>query len=483
MSRLSDLRRTISLHVFCALGWTVVALVAGLLGELQILAGFPDAGSISYGQLRPIFNVALIFGGIAGLCLAGLYLVIEKSVQWAPLAFVAFALQQVSLLLGVVMIFCGVNSGREYGEMNWISNDLFLLSLILIIALMLKSLSELQASTLFLLIGLSGGAFTFFLGNLGMPYSPLLASPISAGMQDQAVQEFYRSSVLGFFVLFPVFGLLYHYVPAHFNLPIYNERAVKFQALAMLALIPVAGGAFLALGAGPQKTATYGITFGLALQVAVVMGAMNLLYTISRGPHRIQADGDGKYLRWGVRLLLVLAVLRALTLPRFMQAHVGYTSWNGRDIGFDALVLLATAGASLAVLYSERAAGSQVSGLVRTVKTFAVTGAILMILANVFQGIEMGFAAKSVDDAGMPLVKDFGDLLFAGNLAQGPGTALDLRYLLGFRGLFLLGYLFTFVSMLLWVLCIVGIWRKSGSEYKAPDLHLPDEHVPAQGAH
>jgi cbb3-type cytochrome oxidase subunit 1 len=483
MSLLSDLRRTISLHVFAALAWALVALVAGLLGELQILAGFPDAGTISYGQLRPVFNVALIFGATTGLSLAGLYLILEKSVQWAPLAFVAFALQQFALLLGVVFLVCGVNSGREYGEMNWISNDLFLLSLVLVIAVVLKSLSELTAATLFLLIGLVGGAFTFFLGNLGLPYSPLLASPISAGMQDQAVQEFYRSSVLGFFVLFPLFGLLYHFVPSHFNLPIYNESAVKFQALAMAALIPVAGGAFLALGPGPQRTATYGITFGLALNVAIVMGAANLLYTISRGPHRVEADGDGKYLRWGVRLMLVLAVLRGLTLPRFMQAHVGYTSWNGRDIGFDALVLFATAAASIAVLYSERAQGKQVSSLARTVKTFAVAGAIVMILANVVQGITAGYAAKSVDEAGMPLVKDFAGLLFAGNLALEAGEAVDMRYLLGFRGLFLVGYLFTLFSMILWTLCIVRIWRKSGSDYHQPDLHLPDEHVPAQGAH
>lgn len=484
MSLLSDFRKTTSFHVYAGIGWAIAALCAGLFAELQLLIGFPDPSAVSYGQLRPLFNVTLIFGALTSLSLAGFYTIVEKTVQWKPVFSIAFFVQQLALVIGVLFIACGVNSGREYGEMNWVSNDLFLLSLILIIAGVLKSLTELTAGTLFLLIGLVGGAFSFLLGNLGLPYSPLLIAPISAGLQDQAVQEFYRMSVLGFFILFPLFGLLYHYLPLHFNLPVYNEGAVKFQALAMAALAPVAGGAFLALGAGPQKSATYGIVFGLALSVAIVIGAANLLYTLSRGPHRVQADNDGKFLRWGVRMILVLAVLRALTLPRFMQAQVGYTSWNGRDIGFDALVLLATCAASLAVLYSERFAGTAAASVMRTVKTFAVAGVILMILANVLQGIASGMAAKSLDDQGLLAVKDFAGVLFAGHLSESAGEMLDLRYITGFRGLFLAGYVFTFFAMILWAVSVVRIWRKSGSTYSAPDLHLPDEeHGTTQGAH
>ncbi|HNE23009.1 MAG TPA: cbb3-type cytochrome c oxidase subunit I [Leptospiraceae bacterium] len=477
-----DFRKVLSFHLGGGVIWTLIAIVFGLLNQLQLMLGWPQPDVLGYGLIRPLFTTSLIFGGIVNLSLAGSYYVMQKSgdLAWQPLALAGFGLQQLGLLLGVIGILLGANKGREYGEMNWVSDHLFFLSLVFFIAVALRSLKkELNAPVLFILAGAAGGAISFMLGNLALPYSPMGEVPLTAGMKDQAVQEFYRISVLGYFVLFPAFGLLYHFIPTHYKLPIYNEGAVRFQALAMLALIPLSGAAYLAYGAGPQMSATFGIVCGIALNFAVIMGAANLLYTVSRGPSRVWSNLDGSYLVWGVRFILILAILRAISLPRFMQADVGYTWWNSRDISQDALVAASVVFAGLAYGYSQRFNQKAAANtLASAALLLAVVGSCLMIVAGTVQGILGGMSARAMTEAG-PAVTSFSALLFAGNVA-GDTASPTLKFILGLRGIYFLGYASVTVSLATWALSMLSIWRGQGNPFQEADLHLPDEENPEE---
>ncbi|MBL8018532.1 MAG: cbb3-type cytochrome c oxidase subunit I [Leptospirales bacterium] len=479
-----DFRKVISLHVLAGVLWILAALVFGLLNQLQLMAGVPAPDVLGFGIIRPLFTTALIFGGWVGVITAASYFLLQKEgeLKWQWVALAGFALQQLALILGVVTILCGLNKGREYGEWSWLSDNLYFLSLALFVVVALRSAkSEMTAPSLYVLIGFTGGALTFLLGNLSLPYSPFGSSPITAGMPDASVQEFYRMGILGFLVLFPLFGLLYYLLPAHLKLPIYNDGAVKFQAVTMAFLIPLSGSAFLALGPGPQKTATAGIVFGIALSVVILMGTWNLLYTISRGPHAVELDRDGAFMRWTLRFLLFLTLLRAISLPRFMQAHIGLTWWNSQDIASDILILSALGLSGVGLVFSQRYTGKATSGGSAGVALFfAVLGSFLMILTNVVQGVIEGSTISGME-GGKLLQPAFAGVLFAGNLAD-PSTSPTLHYLLGFRGLHLVGYLATAFSLLAWAFAMLSIWRGSGEAYKEPDLHLPEE-AHSQEAH
>ncbi|MCE9598342.1 MAG: cbb3-type cytochrome c oxidase subunit I [Spirochaetia bacterium] len=481
-----DFRKVISLHLFAGVIWILVAVVFGLLNQLQLMMGFPSPDVLGFGIIRPLFTNALIFGGWVGVITAASYFLLQKEgeLKWQWVALSGFALQQLALILGVITILCGFNKGREYGEWSWVSDNLYFLSLALFVVVALRSAkSELSAPALYVLIGFAGGAVTFLLGNLSLPYSPFGSTPLTAGMPDASVQEFYRMGILGFLVLFPLFGLLYYLLPAHLKLPIYNEGALKFQAVTMAFLIPVSGSAFLALGPGPQKTATAGIIFGIALTVVILMGTWNLLYTISRGPHAVELDRDGAFMRWTLRFLLLLTLLRAISLPRFMQAHVGLTWWNSQDIASDILILTALGASGIGLLFSQRFTGkSTTGGGAGLALFFAVMGSFLLIATNVVQGVVEGSAAAELTDAGTLAHPSYLAVLFAGNLAD-PSTSPTLQYLLGFRGLYLFGYLSTALSLFAWAFAILSVWRGNGEAYKEPDLHLPEEEVHSQEAH
>ncbi len=471
---MTDFTKPIRYFTITGAAWTTVAFLWGFLAQLVIVLQIPVDTFVGYGILRPLFTQTLIFGALLSFIFAGgLYLIGKEpgsSQKWPVVSLVVFGLQNAAVLFGTLTILVGANKGREYGEYTFLSDGLIELSLIvfLVHALLSVKRGEHASPALTLLfVALAGTLATFILGNFSFPYRPLSSVPLHAGLRDAAVQEYYRTALLGFLIAAPTFALLYHVLPAYTKLPLFSESMVRFQAAAILLLAPLAGGAGLVHSAAPAGAATLGIFLTMSLCIALIAGTANLTYTVSRAATITKPDRLLYFANWFIRGIFVLAVLRAVTSVRGIQQWMGLTTWNGSDIGLDAIAALFGLFAAAVYAFQVTASRTIPSGMLKLQIAFGAVGFLAFGLGSIIQSFVQAAHLADVTETGDLAVTAWDAILYAGNPFQtGPANAS-----FSLRGMILLGSLLLLLSGLTgFVNLIRAALAKSGS-FSLPDLN------------
>lgn len=170
--------------------WTFLGLTAGLLNEMQMMFSVPGSDSpLSYGLLKAIAANMTIFGGFLSFFLAYALRILNAEggkQKIDMIARVSFFLLQIGLGIGLVFIAAGYADGREYGEMNFHTDNMILLSIAIVLGLSIFNLNgqKLSAAAQFQLVTLSGMVVSFFLGNFGFPNSLITAVAPTSGIQE-----------------------------------------------------------------------------------------------------------------------------------------------------------------------------------------------------------------------------------------------------------------------------------------------------------
>ncbi|MFQ5612966.1 MAG: cbb3-type cytochrome c oxidase subunit I [Anaerolineae bacterium] len=136
-------RRAIQGYFYSAIFWLLLPGVAGLaMAALLFNPGLQDLipvslrGPLNFGRLRPAHVNALIYGWLS-MVYAGAMLYITRRLTGAPLfsprlARIALWLWNLLLAAAVVTLLLGMNQGREYAEMIWPLDLLFLAIVVLL---------------------------------------------------------------------------------------------------------------------------------------------------------------------------------------------------------------------------------------------------------------------------------------------------------------------------------------------------------------
>ncbi|MCR9144947.1 MAG: cbb3-type cytochrome c oxidase subunit I [bacterium] len=446
----SEIEFTIRAYLIAGFTWALVAVLLASLNQIQFFLILDLPPALDYGYARPLFALTLIFGALLSFFFAAAYHILKsvtgENPKLALAAWAGFKLHQFALLLGIITILAGYNAGREYGEMTWISDNLLVLALILFLATAieaLKSSGKSDMAATYSIVAAAGGLIVYLLGNIGLPTGPLTHVPLFRGMEDAAVQEFYRTGVLGYFILFPLFTMLYFFIPSYYKTPLYSERMAAFTVFGMLVMIPFAGAAGLALSAAPAFLQTQGVFTAIALAAAILAGGLNAQYTISRSGNYYISDSIGLMLRYGLFFLMATAVLRAIMSPFFMQAHFAYTGLNLRDLGRDGLTygLLIAMGAGLIVAQkiTNRTMSTRTAGIAAMSLGM---GALLIFVGDLAQGfLQGGVQSETLVENGATsvAVSAWNEVIFAGTFYQGADEAG--QFLLSLRVLHFVGVL------------------------------------------
>ena len=483
---------TIRLSLGTGIFWAAVAALLAVCNQALLFLGLPLPAGLDYGHLRPIFTTVLLFGSLLCLFSGISYHIVRKiagEIKLAPLAFGAFKLHQLAVLLTIVTILIGYNKGREYGEFSWIADALFSLgTLLMLVALVaaIKVSGKRAPETDVLLVAVAGLFMIHLVGNFNLPYGPLNSTPIFTGVHDQATQEVYRVGLLMYLIVLPVLAVLYHFVPAYYGVSLYSEDLSRFVLLASILVVPFAGAAGLVHSAAPVGLQTLGMFAGFALAVATIGGALNVHYSISRSGKRFQSDATGLAFRWAVAFLIALAIVRGLSGIRFVQAAIGYTWLDPKNIAEDALgygILVMVVGALVVV---RRNGGRQPGGLVQRAVFLAVVGILLMIVANVAHGLIQNAVRSAMTDQAELVHTDWTGVLFGGrfySVAEPDGVSL---YMLSLRSVYFAGLLAHALGILLLALefALQALKPAGGGDYKEPVLHGETVAIaPAGAAH
>jgi cytochrome c oxidase cbb3-type subunit 1 len=204
-----DYNKTTTFYLIISSIWVLLGVVIRLVNEFQMIAFVPGPDSyFSYGYLRPAGANLLIFGGLLGFFLALGFQIIQARASFKiDLAGLAtLGAHQTALLLGVATIFLGYNTGREYGEMNWIADNLMMVVFTIFLVLFVIALwgkEDVKVYEKFAGATIGGMMVFYFLGNFGAPNGLLETTAPTSGAQDELVAETYRNAVLVFFYNVP----------------------------------------------------------------------------------------------------------------------------------------------------------------------------------------------------------------------------------------------------------------------------------------
>jgi cbb3-type cytochrome oxidase subunit 1 len=426
--------------------WTFLGLIAGLLNELQLMFSVPGSDSpLSYGNLRAIAVNITIFGGFLSFFLAYALRILNEEGSKEKIDLIArlsFFLLQIGLGFGIAFIAAGYADGRQYGEMNFHTDNMVLLSIAIVLGLSLYNLkgNKLSAAAQFQLVTLSGMVVSFFLGNFGFPNSLITTVAPTSGIQDAVVQEYYRMAVLMFFVYLPLLTILYHAVPEKFHVKIQSQAAVRFQLLVSVLLIPLAGAGALLYSVAPQTLQILGAYTSAALAVSVAAGTVNLHQSFQNSPSRSGSDSVAAAIRLGGLFLTILTMLQFVTRLPIAKHYLQYTVWDDADPYFTATT------AGLVVLYTASAMISTngkkgPSGWVLAVLS---AGVLLILPVTLVQGLLEGLAALRLTDDGSALKNpSWAAVSTVSSFVKG-GKAL--QYVASLNGVILLAKLLIFIA-------------------------------------
>lgn len=425
--------------------WMIIGLLAGLLNEVQLMTGVPGAESpLSYGKLKAIANNSVIFGGVLSFLLGyGLRILNSegKRQKIDIIGQVSFFLLQLGLISGIAVFASGISAGREYGEFNYHSDNLILLSIVIVLALSIFNLNgeKLSAVAQFLLVTLTGMIVSFFFGNFGFPNSFLTSVAPTSGIQDAMVQEYYRMAVLTFFVYLPLLTILYQALPEKIGAEIQSMPAVRFQLIVSILLVPIAGGAALLYSVAPISIQVLGSYTAAALALSVLAGTVNLHQSFN-SVKDAKSDGVVLAIRLGGLAITVMALLQFVTRLPIAKHYLQYTTWNDVDPFFTAT----TVGLAALFVAASMITSNGKRSPAKWVLILLSAGIVLVLPAALLQGLFEGISALSLSDDGTKLVHSKWSAISSITALTGKSNAV--KYLVSLNGLGLLAKLCIFIA-------------------------------------
>jgi cytochrome c oxidase cbb3-type subunit I len=268
------------------LGASVVWLVFGTLvgqyvGMKFIWPEMDPASFLSFGRLRPV-HTNTVFWGWASLAMVGLgYFVVARTsniqIHSSLLAKIAWVLMNLAVFSGVVCLMSGINNGGgEYREFIWPVAALFAMGLMLTFynfyqTVASRKLSEIYISNWYILGGM---VWTITLVVIG--YLPHFQD----GLGETVIQGYYMHQGVGMWFMTFTLGLIYYYLPASLNKPIYSYSLGVLAFWTQMLFYTLIGTHHFVFSPLPWWLQTVAIVFSAGMFIPVVAGTTNFLLTM-----------------------------------------------------------------------------------------------------------------------------------------------------------------------------------------------------------
>ena len=308
-----DLRltRLVYAYTVSASFWLVFGT---LLGEyLGILLAFPDLGIhpwLSFGRLRPI-HTNVVFWGWASLGAIALALYVvprtsQKRLHSTGLARASLYLINISVLLGTILLFTGVNNGgQEYREFIWPAMGLFAAGIILLAYNLYRTVAERSIEEIYISNWYIMAAFLWTIVLATVAYVPWY----QYGLSETIIQGYYMHMGVGMWFAPMVLGLTYYFLPKLLNKPIYSYSLGVLAFWTHMLFYSMIGAHHFVFSPIPWWLQTVAIIFSVGMVVTLIAGTGNFLLTM-RGSER--------------------TIARSYSLPFFLVGVIYYFAASGQ---------------------------------------------------------------------------------------------------------------------------------------------------------
>ncbi|MFN3604385.1 MAG: hypothetical protein ACK4UJ_06725 [Leptonema sp. (in: bacteria)] len=386
--------------------WFILGIFVSFIGDLELsFFIFKTSEFFWFGKLKPFYSNILIFGSIVSYFLSSVYWELEslKIDQKKPqiIANLVFAIYQSGLVFGLITILFGKMEGRLYGEMNFISDNLILLSLTVVLVQLLihsKKTDIFSEKLQFLVVILTGMIVTFFLGNFGFPNSYITTVPPTSGYQDAMVTEFYKNSISIFFVLFPLIFLVYSTLGRTYN--IQEESNLLAFLMIISVLIPFTSGSNL--GLSPYQN--FWTHIGNYLLSGILVLVLGILYLNHNLYNKNKTEPLLVFTVIGILLSLFVVFLLLSNLP-ILQKYFQFTVMDSSEF---AQKLIFT---NLPIFIMYNAVFYNDKRISKTILYLVLIFSILAFLFYLLEGIVTSKSFFSLNDQGELLIKEWSNII------------------------------------------------------------------------
>lgn len=272
--------------IMAFLGMSAFWLVFGTsVGEyLGIKFVSPDMDHLawlSFGRLRPV-HTNTVFYGWASLAMIGLaYFVIPRTsnvrLYSLKIGWWSFGCFNAAVLIGDLCLMGGINNGGgEYREYIWPVGGLFALGLFLTAYNFYKTIATRKAHEIYISNWYILAACVWTLVMLVIAYLPWY----QGGMGETAIQGYYMHNAVGMWFMTFCLGLIYYYLPASVNKPIYSYSLGVLAFWTQMLFYTMIGSHHFIFSPLPWWLQTIAIVFSIGMFIPVTAGTTNFLMTM-----------------------------------------------------------------------------------------------------------------------------------------------------------------------------------------------------------
>lgn len=324
------LKHLIIFYLGAAVFWLVFGTLVGqYLGMKFIWPELDSISWLSFGRLRPVHTNA-VFWGWASLAMFGLgYFVIARTsnteiykYKWG---WYAFVLINLAVLIGTLCLMSGINNGgAEYREYIWPVMALFALGLIINFwnyykTIANRKISEIYVSNWYLL-----GAMVWTMVLVLIGYLPFYQN----GLGESVIQGYYMHQGVGMWFMTFTLGLIYYYLPASLNKPIYSYSLGVLAFWTQMLFYTMIGTHHFVFSPLPWWLQTVAIVFSAGMFIPVVAGTTNFLMTMKGSFHQISKSYVLPFFLVGVVFYFVGSTQGSFQAFRFTNYIWHFTDFN-----------------------------------------------------------------------------------------------------------------------------------------------------------
>jgi cytochrome c oxidase cbb3-type subunit I len=322
---------------FSALFWLVIGLVVGLWMAFEMFNPALNLTPwLSFGRLRPVHTNGLGLGfGLAAIFSTSYYIL--QRLTRTPLLFPRLAqahlyLFNTAIALGALSLFAGMNTTREYAELEWPLDIgvvvLWVMFAINVFGTLIKRQEKQMYISLWYIISMTVAiAILYIVNNLEIPINLFKSYSVYAGANDANVEWWYGHNIVGFIFTVPILAMFYYFLPKSTGLPIYSHRLsiISFWALNFAYLWT--GAHHLMLTPLPEWIQTVAMAFSIFLIAPSWGSVVNGYYTLQGNWDQMRTNYLTKFFIAGITFYGLQTLQGPLQGLRTLNSFFHYTDW------------------------------------------------------------------------------------------------------------------------------------------------------------
>lgn len=322
------LTKLIMAYLSAAACWLVFGTLVGqYLGMKFVLPELDSLSWLSFGRLRPVHTNS-VFWGWSSLAMIGLaYYVVTRtsnnkiySYKWG---WISWWLINGMLVTGNLCLMAGINNGGgEYREYIWPVALLFIIALLITFfnfykTIARRNINEIYISNWYILAGL---LWTLVLAIIGyLPFS---------GLGETVTQGYYMHQGVGMWFMTFTLGLIYYYLPATLNKPIYSYSLGVLAFWTQMLFYTMIGTHHFVFSPLPWWLQTIAIVFSGGMFIPVIAGTTNFLMTMKGSWRAISSSYVLPFFLVGVIFYFVGSSQGSVQALRFTNDLWHFTDFN-----------------------------------------------------------------------------------------------------------------------------------------------------------